>query len=190
MICALGPLCLQGVLAELQDAGCLEVSWHSRHSRHKQAQHGRHSGRRSGGSHGYSAGCQDAAGCSSGGCWLLRCGHPRVGCCYLSWEPHRLLSLPWRQVDEETGAVQPLAMGRIASFYYMRHQTMATFAQALGPGMDVQVHRGVCWILRAHCSVCIRILQLLERSRAWMGRWVLEWVFHAWAAGRGTNNTT
>lgn len=35
--------------------------------------------------------------------------------------------------------MQPLAMGRIASFYYMRHQTMATFAQALGPGMDVQV---------------------------------------------------
>ncbi|PRW32956.1 activating signal cointegrator 1 complex subunit 3 isoform B [Chlorella sorokiniana] len=42
------------------------------------------------------------------------------------------------EVDEETGAVQSLAMGRIASFYYMRHQTMATFAQALGPGMDVQ----------------------------------------------------
>lgn len=39
--------------------------------------------------------------------------------------------------------MQPLAMGRIASFYYMRHQTMATFAQALGPGMDVQV-----WILK------------------------------------------
>lgn len=35
--------------------------------------------------------------------------------------------------------MQSLAMGRIASFYYMRHQTMATFAQALGPGMDVQV---------------------------------------------------
>ena len=35
--------------------------------------------------------------------------------------------------------MRPLAMGRIASFYYMRHQTMATFAQALGPGMDVQV---------------------------------------------------
>ena len=49
-----------------------------------------------------------------------------------------LCCLCW-QVDEETGAVQTLAMGRIASFYYMRHQTMATFAQALGPGMDVQV---------------------------------------------------
>ena len=34
LICALRPPCLQGVLAELQDAGCLEVSRHSRHSRH------------------------------------------------------------------------------------------------------------------------------------------------------------
>ncbi|KAL4422681.1 hypothetical protein ABPG75_008878 [Micractinium tetrahymenae] len=42
------------------------------------------------------------------------------------------------EVDEETGAVQCLTMGRIASFYYMRHQTMATFAQQLGPGMDVR----------------------------------------------------
>lgn len=38
------PLCLQGVLAELQDAGCLEVSWRSGrsrgsgHIRHQQAQ--------------------------------------------------------------------------------------------------------------------------------------------------------
>lgn len=32
-----------------------------------------------------------------------------------------------------------LTMGRIASFYYMKHQTMATFAQRLGPGMAVQV---------------------------------------------------
>jgi hypothetical protein len=30
-------------------------------------------------------------------------------------------------------------MGRIASFYYMKHQTMATFAQQLRPGMDVRV---------------------------------------------------
>lgn len=30
----LHPLCLQGVLAELQDAGCLEVSWRSMHSMH------------------------------------------------------------------------------------------------------------------------------------------------------------
>lgn len=33
-------------------------------------------------------------------------------------------------------------MGRIASFYYMRHQTMAIFAQELGPGMDVRVRAG------------------------------------------------
>lgn len=36
--------------------------------------------------------------------------------------------------------MEGLTMGRIASFYYMRHQTMATFAQHLGPGMNVQVH--------------------------------------------------
>lgn len=109
-----------------------------------------------------------------GGCWLVRCGHLQVGCCYLSCEPHRLLSPPWKQVNEETGAVQPLAMGRIASFYYMRHQTMATFAQALGPGMDVQVHRGVgvgCCERIARCASG-RILQLLERSHGWMCRWL------------------
>ena len=47
--------------------------------------------------------------------------------------------IPTPQVDDETGAVQGLTMGRIASFYYMRHTTMATFAQQLRPGMDVQV---------------------------------------------------
>lgn len=45
-------------------------------------------------------------------------------------------------MDEETGEVAGLAMGRIASFYYLRHQTMAVFAQQLGPGMDVQVRTG------------------------------------------------
>ncbi len=45
-------------------------------------------------------------------------------------------------MDDETGEVECLTMGRIASFYYMRHQTMAIFAQELGPGMDVRVRAG------------------------------------------------
>ncbi|GAB4820015.1 hypothetical protein N2152v2_007061 [Parachlorella kessleri] len=38
----------------------------------------------------------------------------------------------------EDGSIESGTLGRIASYYYMRHQTMATFAQHVGPGMDVQ----------------------------------------------------
>ena len=53
---------------------------------------------------------------------------------------------PPLQVDDETGGVQGLTMGRIASFYYMKHQTMATFAQQLRPGMDVRVRSFLQWL--------------------------------------------
>ena len=46
-----------------------------------------------------------------------------------------------------------LAMGRIASFYYLRHQTMAVFAQQLGPGMDVQVRRPAARVLQLRASI-------------------------------------
>ena len=50
--------------------------------------------------------------------------------------------------------MQGLTMGRIASFYYMKHQTMATFAQQLRPGMDVRVSRplGSAWCSASQTS--------------------------------------
>ena len=39
--------------------------------------------------------------------------------------------------DDGTGSVSPTAVGRIASFYYLDHSTMATFARGLGPDLDV-----------------------------------------------------
>ncbi|KAL4525728.1 hypothetical protein Ndes2526B_g09336 [Nannochloris sp. 'desiccata'] len=44
------------------------------------------------------------------------------------------------------GGVECLTPGRIASFYYLKHATMAAFAQGLGPGMQVQD------VLRVLCS--------------------------------------
>lgn len=48
----------------------------------------------------------------------------------------------------EDGGVTSCTLGRIASYYYMRHQTMAIFVRHLGPGMDLQVkYEGgdECW---------------------------------------------
>lgn len=41
------------------------------------------------------------------------------------------------EIDDE-GAVESTANGRIASFYYLRHATMAGFTESLGPGMGVE----------------------------------------------------
>ena len=47
------------------------------------------------------------------------------------------------EIDEE-GGVACLTPGRIASFYYLKHETMAEFTRGLGPGMDV---KGVLHVL-------------------------------------------
>ena len=39
--------------------------------------------------------------------------------------------------EDEEGRVAPTAVGRIASFYYLDHSTMAVFAGGLGPDLDV-----------------------------------------------------
>ena len=38
---------------------------------------------------------------------------------------------------DDDGLVSPTAVGRIASFYYLDHSTMAVFARGLGPDLDV-----------------------------------------------------
>lgn len=38
--------------------------------------------------------------------------------------------------DDDEGAVRPTPLGRIASFYYLQHSTMAQLSGAMGPGMD------------------------------------------------------
>lgn len=38
---------------------------------------------------------------------------------------------------EEDGQLQPQTLGRIASFYYLQHETMAVLADGLQPGMTV-----------------------------------------------------
>lgn len=40
--------------------------------------------------------------------------------------------------EDEGGAVAPLALGRIAAFYYLRYRTAELFAKSLGPDMDVR----------------------------------------------------
>jgi hypothetical protein len=40
-------------------------------------------------------------------------------------------------VGDDDGLVSPTAVGRIASFYYLDHSTMAVFARGLGPDLDV-----------------------------------------------------
>lgn len=39
--------------------------------------------------------------------------------------------------EDEEGRVAPTPVGRIASFYYLDHTTMAVFARGLGPDLDV-----------------------------------------------------
>ncbi len=41
--------------------------------------------------------------------------------------------------EAEGDGVTALPMGRIASFYYLKHTTMAFLRQHLGPGMDLKV---------------------------------------------------
>jgi hypothetical protein len=50
-----------------------------------------------------------------------------------------LLRALWQM--QEDGGVESCTLGRIASYYYMRHQTMAIFALHVGPGMDIQVRQ-------------------------------------------------
>lgn len=96
---------VEGVLAQLQDAGCLEVR------------------------------LPCVPPCVA--VWAHAFHRAGAEATRVSSDRHRLpLALP--QMDEATGEVAGLTMGRIASSYYMRHQTMATFAQRLGPGMSVQ----------------------------------------------------
>lgn len=42
------------------------------------------------------------------------------------------------EVEQEQGVVQPLACGRICSYYYLKHQTMRTFRERLQPEMTAQ----------------------------------------------------
>lgn len=39
---------------------------------------------------------------------------------------------------EEEGKIESLTLGRIASFYYLKYQTLSVFTQHLQPGMAVQ----------------------------------------------------
>lgn len=50
------------------------------------------------------------------------------------------------EIDDETGAVEALHLGRIASFYYLSHKTMKIFSTTLHRGM------GQCDIIRALCN--------------------------------------
>ena len=38
----------------------------------------------------------------------------------------------------EEGAVEPQTLGRIASFYYLKYQTLSIFSAYLQPGMTIQ----------------------------------------------------
>lgn len=39
-------------------------------------------------------------------------------------------------VDAETGRISPTTLGRIASYFYLRYETVGTFARSLRAGMD------------------------------------------------------
>ena len=72
---------------------------------------------------------------------------------------------------EEDGRVESLTMGRIASFYYLKYQTLSVFTQYLQPGMSVQEVRTL-----PHSRDAVPPCPGMRKAN----EIVLKWLFCSW----------